>query len=106
MQIKPTITSKPQNLTSDAVVNFIIDNFSYEMNTKKNREKIMYNLNRVFFPDNIATFIDTSSDEELYSGNISMMIEYKGIQYNLLAFENQYTKISRKRKLDKINELY
>ena len=94
---------KHQELTQKAVIDVIIDNFSYEMNTKSTRAKIMNNLNRVFFPDYVAKFIDTTSDEDIDSGKISMMIEYKGIQYNLLAFEDQYIKINRKRKLNKIN---
>jgi len=94
---------KPQELTQKAIIDIIIDNFSYEMNTKSTRAKIMNNLNRVFFPDYVAKFIDTTTEGDIDGGTISIMIEYKGTQYNLLAFEDEYVKINRKRKLNKIN---
>jgi hypothetical protein len=86
------------------VMNIIIDNFSYEMNTIKNRNKIINNLNRVFFSDKIAKFIDTTNDEEIDNGTLSFMIEYKGNLYNLLAFEDIYFRIERMRKLKKLNQ--
>ena len=100
---------KPMKLTQKNVINAIIDGFRYEMNTKENRTRIINELNRLFFPDNIAKFIDVTSEEDVDSGHLSILIEYKGTQYNLLAFEDEYIKIERKRKLiklERLNEMY
>ena len=105
---KPTITisdPNPKELTHENVVTFIIENFSYKMNTKQNRKKFILNLNRVFFPDKIAKFIDKTNENDVDSGTLSIMIKYNGTLYNLLAFQDQYIKIERKRKLLKINKL-
>lgn len=97
---------KPLNLTQKNVMNVILDDFRYEMNSKKNRFGIVDNLNRVFFSDGIATFVDKTSDEDVYNGSISIMIEYKGKLYNLLEFEDMYLKLNRKRKLLKLNKIW
>jgi len=94
-----------KNFTSENVFNLIIDNYNFSYNTKENRENIIYNLNRVFFPDKIAKFIDRTTDIEIDAGKMSFLIEYNGTLYNLLAFQDQYIKINRKRKLLKINKL-
>ena len=88
-----------KNFTSENVFNLIIDNYNFSYNTKENRENIIYNLNRVFFPDKIAKFIDRTTDIEIDAGKMSFLIEYNGTLYNLLAFQDQYIKINRKRKV-------
>ena len=65
---------KPMKLTQKNVINAIIEDFAYEMNTKENRIKIINNLNRLFFPDNIAKFIDVTNEANVDSGHISIMI--------------------------------
>ena len=95
---------KPMKLTQKNVINTLIDGFAYEINTKQNRILIIDKLNSLFFPDNIAKFVDVTNDKDVDSGEISILIEYKGIRYNLLAFEDPYLKIDRKRKLLKISQ--
>lgn len=91
-------------LNRENIINFLIDNFEFELNNERTRRKMIASLNNVFFYDNIAKFVDTTSDEEIDMGTISLMILYKGTHYNLLAFEQLFTKIERYRKLKEINK--
>lgn len=76
--------------------------FAY--NTEKNRKILFNELNETFFPDNIAKFIDHTKN---YSDNLSIMIEYKGKQYNILAYKvDVRNQVDRTRKLKKLNNEY
>jgi len=88
------------------IANFVINNFLFQMNSQTNRNRIIFDLNRIFFPDNIAEFVDVSSAEDIHRGQISIMILYKGVMYNILAFEEKYLKIERMRKLNKLKYGY
>lgn len=91
------------NFNKEKVVEILIDNFQYEFNTKQKRNQIVYLLNDKFFKDGYAKFVDVTSEEEVDRGEVSLLIEYNGKLYNLLAFENNYLKINRMRKLKKLN---
>lgn len=74
--------------------------FAY--NTERNRKILIDELNNTFFPDYIAKFIDKTID---YSDHLSLMIEYKDIQYNILAYKTDIRKkVDRIRKLKQLNE--
>lgn len=91
------------DFNKEKVVEILIDNFQYEFNTKQKRNQIVYLLNDKFFKDGYAKFVDVTSEEEVDRGEVSLLIEYNGKLYNLLAFENNYLKINRMRKLKKLN---
>lgn len=84
------------------VIDIIFDNFAYKFNSIQVRNEMICMLNMKFFPDKIAEFVDVTTDEEIDSGEISILIRYKGKLYNLLAFEHMYIKVERLRKLTKI----
>lgn len=91
------------DFNKEKVVEILIDNFQYEFNTKQKRNQIVYLLNDTFFKDGYAKFVDVTSEEEVDRGEVSLLIEYNGKLYNLLAFENNYLRINRMRKLKKLN---
>ena len=84
------------------VYEVIIDNFRFEMLNTANMRRIVYFLNSKFFYDNIAEFIDSTTPEGMNNNEISLLIKYKVILYNLSAFEKNYLKIDRMRKLKKL----
>lgn len=92
------------DFNKDKVVEVVIDNFAYDFNTKQKRTQMIYLLNKSFFEDGYAKFVDSTSDEEVDRGEISLLIDYKGKLYNILAFEHEYQRINRMRKLLKINK--
>jgi len=68
---------------------------------EENKKYIINELNDVFFPDNIAKFIDYT---KYGSDHLSIMIEYKDVHYNILAYKiHVRQKVERTRKLRKIN---
>lgn len=68
---------------------------------EENRKLIINELNDVFFPDNIAKFIDYTKDD---ADHLSIVIEYKGTHYNILAYKMDVRqRVERIRKLRKIN---
>ena len=87
----------------DGIYNIISD-YLYCINNKENRNKLINNLNIVFFYDNIAKFIDMSSDEDVDMNRLSLVIKYNDILYSVLEFEKIYLKIDRMRKLKNLNE--
>ena len=101
----PTSLNKPQiKLSKESIISFLLDNYEFELNSEKVRKRMINHLNSTFFYDNIAEFIDSTSDDDMLKGTISLMIRYNDTLYNLLAFEKFFLKINRMRKLNKLSE--
>ena len=80
----------------------IVNKYTFPMYIEENRKFVINELNSVFFPDKIAKFIDSSVDRS--EDYLSIMIEYKNIYYNILAYKVKVRqRVERIRKLRKIN---
>jgi len=86
----------------------LMDNYFFELNTPKSRAKIIVDLNKTFFPDNYAIFVDHTNDKDIeFATEMSLMVEYKDNSYNILAFEiDVLPQMNRYRKLKNLNGLF
>ncbi len=87
----------------DSVFKVILDNYTWAMINPGNRRNIVNFLNNKFFPDNIAEFIDVTTDLDIDMNSIGVEVKYKNIQYNLTEFDRYYKRIERIQKLNKIS---
>jgi hypothetical protein len=88
----------------DLVFKEILDNYTWAMINPGNRRNIVNFLNNKFFSDNIAEFIDITTDLDIDMLSIGLEVKYKNISYKLSEFDNYYKRIERFRKLNRINE--
>ena len=88
----------------DLVFKVILDNFRWQMINPGNRRNIVVFLNNKFFPDNIAEFVDITTDLDIYMNSICVSVKYKNNEYKLSEFDNYYKRIERTQKLRRIND--
>jgi len=88
----------------DLVFKVILDNFRWQMINPGNRRNIVVFLNNKFFPDNIAEFVDITTDLDIDMNSICVSVKYKNNEYKLSEFDNYYKRIERAQKLRRIND--